>query len=148
MTKDVLVSVTGVHAMDGDNGNVEVITTGNYYFKNGRHYVIYDEIVEGIEGNIRSTIKIGDRAVDVIKTGNAKSHIVFELEKKNISCYATPFGQIMIGVNTNNIEIQEEEDIIQVNVDYTLDINYERASHCRLTMNIQSKSKAEFHLGS
>lgn len=57
MTKDVLVSVRGAHIADGETNNLEVITAGSYYFKNGKHYIIYDEILEGEEGSIRNTIK-------------------------------------------------------------------------------------------
>lgn len=35
MTKDVLVSVRGAHIADGETDNLEVITAGSYYFKNG-----------------------------------------------------------------------------------------------------------------
>ena len=38
MTKDVLVSVRGAHIADGETNNLEVITAGSYYFKNGKHY--------------------------------------------------------------------------------------------------------------
>lgn len=55
MTKDVLVSVRGAHIADGETNNLEVITAGSYYFKNGKHYIIYDEILEGEEGSIRNT---------------------------------------------------------------------------------------------
>lgn len=148
MTKEVLVSISGAHSIDGDTGDVEVITAGNYYYKNGRHYVVYDETVDGVDGPIRNTIKIGQGTVDVIKSGGARSHMVFEAEKKNISCYVTPFGQMMVGVNTNSISVDETENELLVNVDYTLDVNYEQMSRCRLTMDIQSKATAEFHLGS
>ena len=40
MTKDVLVSVRGAHIADGETNNLEVITAGSYYFKNGKHYII------------------------------------------------------------------------------------------------------------
>ena len=43
MTKDVLVSVRGAHIADGETNNLEVIMAGSYYFKNGKHYIIYDE---------------------------------------------------------------------------------------------------------
>ncbi|MEG1144163.1 MAG: DUF1934 domain-containing protein [Clostridium sp.] len=148
MTKDVLVSITGAHAIDGETGDVEVITAGSYYCKNGYHYVIYDETIEGVEDSIRNTIKIGTKSVDVIKNGGAHSHMVFEKQKKNVSCYATPYGQMMIGINTNDIEVNEEENKLQVRIDYALDINYEEVSKCRLTMKIQSRTKTEFHLGS
>ena len=49
MTKDVLVSVRGAHIADGETNNLEVITAGSYYFKNGKHYIIYDEILEVFE---------------------------------------------------------------------------------------------------
>lgn len=146
MTKDVLVSITGAHVMDGQDGNVEVITAGNYYYKNGRHYVIYDELVEGIDGAVKNTIKIGNGTVDVIKSGGTRSHMVFEQEKKNVSCYVTPFGQMMVGVNTNSINVAETEHKLVVQVDYTLDINYEEMSKCRLIMDVRSKSEADFHL--
>lgn len=150
MTKDVLVSVRGIHTAeaDGENGNVEVITAGTYYYKNNKHYVIYDELVEGYDKSIRSTIRIWDGTVDVIKNGPAKAHMVFEEHKTNVSCYATPFGQMMVGVSTNTIEIEEKQDRIAVAVDYTLDINYEKMSSCRISIDIQSKETADFHLTS
>lgn len=148
MTKDVLVSISGAHTIDGESGDIEVITAGTYYFKNGRHYVIYDESIDGVEGSIRNTIKIGQGSVDVIKSGGARSHMVFEKERTNMSCYATPFGQMTVGVCTNSILVDETEDKLRVDVKYTLDVNYEQMSHCRLTMDVQSKATAEFHLGS
>lgn len=148
MTKDVLVSIVGAHLIEGEDNGVEVITSGSYYFKNGRHYVVYDEMIDGVEGTVKNTIKIGKGMVDVIKNGNARSHMVFEQEKKNVSCYVTPFGQMMVGVNTNNIEVDESEDKLFVKVDYTLDINYEQMSHCQLTMEVRSRLSADLHLGS
>ena len=58
MTKDVLVSISGAHMVDGDSDDVSVITAGSYFCKNGKHYVIYDELIDGVEGAIRNTIKI------------------------------------------------------------------------------------------
>ena len=34
MTKDVLISISGLHFEDDENETVEVVTPGNYYFKN------------------------------------------------------------------------------------------------------------------
>ena len=46
MTKDVLVKISGLQfAEDQDNGPVEIITTGNYYKKNGKHYILYDALL-------------------------------------------------------------------------------------------------------
>ena len=40
MTKDVLISISGLQFAGGENSEpVEVITSGSYYKKNGRHYI-------------------------------------------------------------------------------------------------------------
>lgn len=142
MTKEVLVSITGAHMINGEMDDVAVITPGNYYLKNGRHFVLYDEVIDGVTGSIRNTLKIGDGTVDIIKNGAVQSHMSFEKEKATMNCYATPFGQIMVGVNTNEISVSETEDRLLVKVDYTLDVNYQEMSRCQLTMDIQSKATA------
>ena len=63
MTKDVLVKISGLQfAEDQDNGPVEIITTGNYYKKNGKHYILYDEVQEGFDGVTKSVIKVRNNA--------------------------------------------------------------------------------------
>ena len=57
MTKDVLVSISGKHIdiMDdpargyevGEDG-IEVVTPANYYCRNGKHYILYDQVLEGM----------------------------------------------------------------------------------------------------
>ena len=49
MTKEVLIRISGLRVMDGDEEDVEVITKGEYYWRNGKHYVFYDEVMEGFE---------------------------------------------------------------------------------------------------
>ena len=64
MTKDVLVSISGMHMdlisgmTDEENEAIEVVTPASYYCKNGKHYVIYDEVMEGVHGTIKNKIKI------------------------------------------------------------------------------------------
>lgn len=67
MTKDVLLSISGLHqdvtgieAQGDEPGSepIEVIVPASYYEKNGKHYVIYDELVEGIPGTIKNKVRI------------------------------------------------------------------------------------------
>ena len=61
MTKDVLVKISGLQFSDDqDNDPVEIITTGSYYKKNGKHYILYDEVQEGFDGVTKSVIKVND----------------------------------------------------------------------------------------
>lgn len=147
MTKDVLVSVTGSHQVDREADDISIITAGTYYFKNGKHYVVYGEHIEGVSEPIRSTIKACADCVEMLKSGEARTHMVFERKKTNRTCYATPYGQMMIGVTTDALEIAESEDRIHIKLDYALEVNYQKASRCHVEIEICSRETAALKLG-
>lgn len=73
MTRDVVISISGAQFSEGDQEDVELITTGDYFLKNGKHYIIYDEIEEDGQDVIRNTIKVLPDSIDIIKKGNVSS---------------------------------------------------------------------------
>ena len=149
MTKDILLTISGLQfaAYDDDPAEpVEVITAGDYYKKNDKHYVIYDEVMEGFEGSTRNTIKIAENCLDITKKGVANVHMVFEKNKKNVTYYYTPFGSLLIGIDAKQVDIAETEENINVKVNYDLEVNYEFLANCNITMNIKSKDAKDFSL--
>lgn len=148
MTKDVLVTISGLQIMSmaEDSEPVEVITAGDYYKKNNKHYVIYDEVTEGFDGTTKNIIKLQEDCVDITKRGITNVHMVFEKNKKNVTCYQTPFGNLMLGIDAKNISIKEDEHDISVNVEYALELNYEHIADCTVKMAIQSKEGSGFHI--
>ena len=54
MTKDVLITIRGVHTLDHEDNDVEMIIRGDYYQKNGKHYILYEEILEGAEERVKN----------------------------------------------------------------------------------------------
>ena len=154
MTKDVLVSISGKHIdimndplegyETGDDA-IEVVTPADYYCRNGKHYIIYDEVLEGMAGTIKNRIKItGTDSVEIVKSGLSSSHMIFEKNRKNLTYYRTPYGQMLVGVNTRNMEVSVEDDRINVQVDYELDVNHEPLADCKIRMDIVSKNSGEF----
>lgn len=148
MTKEVLIRISGLQMMASEDeaDDVEMITTGDYYRKNGKHYIIYDEVMDGFEGHIRNTVKISPDSMDIRKKGIANAHMVFEQDKKNMTRYATPLGDMMVEVSTNRIQVDEQEDSLKVLVEYSLGINYEHISECNITMDVCSMNKATLRL--
>ena len=138
MTKDVLITIRGVHTLDHEDNDVEMIVRGDYYQKNGKHYILYEEILEGVEERVKNVIKISPSSMDIIKKGVTNSRMLFEKNKKNLSCYSTPVGNLVIGIQANHFYVEEQENSIKVNVDYSLDINYEHMSDCRICVDVQS----------
>ena len=141
MEKEVLLALKGLQfAVDEEGAQaLETITPAEYFMRNGSHYVIYDEVMEGFAENTRNVIKFKDSLVEVTKKGLMNVHMVFEEKKKNMTSYVTPFGNILIGIDTADVKIKEEEDNISVNVEYTLEANYEHLADCKIEMNIRPR---------
>lgn len=148
MTKDVLISVKGLQ-MIGDEDQpepIEVVTVGEYFFRNGHHYVKYDEVTEGFEESTVNYIKAGDKSMEVRKKGLTNVHMVFEEQKKNVTYYQTPFGCIQMGISGARVNCRETENLIDIHVDYALEMNEEHVADCFIEVNIRPRNSQDFHL--
>ena len=148
MTKDVLVKISGLQFGEEieDDEPVEIITTGNYYKKNGKHYILYDEVQEGFDGVTKNVIKLNDDFMDVTKRGATNVHMMFEKNKKNLSYYSTPYGNLLVGINATDVKVSETENNIDIKVDYKLEVNYEHLAECTITMSVMSKDVRDFRI--
>ncbi len=146
MTKDVLVSISGMHTQllpeltDEENESIETITPALYYNKNEKHYILYSEVLEGETRETKNKIKISkDGSVEVIKSGVSNTHMIFKQNEKNLTYYQTPFGQLLVGVNTKKLDVKEEEEKIEVNIEYELEVNHEPMAECEIKLGVYSK---------
>lgn len=148
MTREVLLTLQGLQfdQREVDADKIEMVTVGDYYKKNGKHYVVYEEVTEGFEQPTKNRMKISENMLELSRNGLINMHMVFQENKKNLTNYNTPFGQILIGIDTKKIQIKEQEDNIVVDVDYSLDINYEFLSDCHIKIKICSKENSSFSL--
>lgn len=152
MTKDVLLTISGLHFStfpgeeddeSEENEPIEVITPATYYLKNNKHYVVYDEVLEGLPGVTKNKIRIaGDNLLEIKKNGHTNTQMVFEKDKINMTQYETPYGELLIGIFTKNMMVDVTEKNIDVHVDYELDINSEKVADCNIRMNIRANAPA------
>jgi len=142
MTDDVLVTISGNRRMGAENENVELVIPGSYSLRDGMHTVRYEEPAEGFDASTENVISIGGGCMQIEKHGLANVRMEFlNSTARTVSCYSTPFGDLMIGIMTNDIEIRESRDQIMVVVDYSMDIGDERMSDCRMKVLISSRGK-------
>lgn len=148
MTREVLLTLQGLQfdQREEDADKIETVTVGDYYKKNGKHYVIYEEITEGFSQPTKNRLKFSEDMLELSRNGLVNMHMVFQENKKNLTNYNTPFGQILIGIDTKKIRINEQKDNIVVDVDYSLDVNYEFLSDCHIKISICSKENSSFSL--
>ncbi len=148
MTKEVLLSLQGLQfdVVSSDKDKIETITPAEYYKRNGSHYVIFDEAMEGFGETTKNVIKFKENSLDLTKKGLVNVHMVFEENKKNMTNYATPYGNILIGIDARSIKLEEAEERIEVDVDYALEVNYEHFADCKIKMDIRAKNGEGFSL--
>jgi uncharacterized beta-barrel protein YwiB (DUF1934 family) len=143
MTKDVLLTISGIQYDPGQKANqnvepVEVITPAKYYFKNNRHYVLYDEFQED-KSMSKNTLIFKDDYMSVMKRGDINTHIIVESGKSNVTYYSTVAGMLHITMNGESVQISETEEEIFANAFYGLEVNYEHIADCEIRINIKSR---------
>ncbi len=149
MTKDVLIKISGLqisaNEVENEDEPIETISAGNYFFKNGKHYLLFEEVSEGISAVTKTQIKVrGEESLEVLKRGITNTHMIFDTKKKNRSYYETPYGQLNLGIFTKKIKIEEEENNINIKVEYVLDVNYEPLAECTIRINVKPRGAKNF----
>lgn len=144
MTKDVLLSISGLQFDESaEEVNLETITAAEYYKRDNSHYLVYDEAMEGFDTSTRNLIKFQGNLLELTKKGLINVHMIFEENRKNMTRYSTPYGDIMVGIEAEKITLQEEESRIHLQVNYALEVNYEHLADCKISMNICPREDGE-----
>lgn len=137
MTEKVLVSINGLQFEDNDSDAIEVIHVGKYSELNGKCYIKYDELVEGESNITKNLIKFSEGNVEVTRKGPFGAHMSFVENQKTMTYYNTPYGSLFLGIFSRSIDIIRQENVIKVLIDYSLEVNYENVSDCKVTIQIK-----------
>ena len=148
MNKDVLIHVRGLQLMETDDEQepIEIVVPGQYYFRNGSHYLRYEEMLDDSAQTTVNYIKMSSEGVEIRKQGQVNVHMVFEQGKKNMTYYSTPYGTIEMGIAATNLFLEEKDGGLNMKVDYALDMNQEHVADCCLAIQAQPKDCKKFTL--
>lgn len=141
MNREVELVLSGLHDAEGtsDKDVVETAQTAQYFKRNDSHYLLYEEDMEGFDGICKSRIKFRDNLLELTRQGAVEMHMIFEENKRHMIPYNTPYGQLMLGIETSRVLVEEQEDQIHVTVEYTLDHEGEPLSESCLKIHIREK---------
>ena len=139
MTEEVLVTIKGMQMMPEDQDEVEIVTSGKYLKKGNKHYITYEEVVEGMEGTIQNLIKLDENGMEVTKKGLTNVHMVFEKDKIHMTPYETPYGELLLGIYTKDLKVEESDDRINIRINYELDINGDKVADSEIKMCVKAK---------
>lgn len=148
MTDEILVSVKGFHTqgIGEEEDEIEVLSAGKYYLKNGKHYILFDE-TDAEDGSItKNRIILEDGRMVLQKRGILNTRLVFEKNSKSQNDYHTPAGRMIAGIEVTKLDIRQMEELLEVCVEYALEFNYEKVADCRIQIKVMPKDSALFQL--
>lgn len=139
LEQKVLLELSGLPSDgNGQAEGIELMCPGEYHFVNGKHYISYEETTDekGQKPDTRCLLKISKKNVELVKRGDVTTHMFFEPGSPNLTVYNTPFGQFDIETNVTSLRVLEEPHLLLVEMVYTLNMNYDFAQECHLTIKV------------
>ena len=146
MERNIYISIRGVHSMglNPEREDVEVVTPGKYYERNGKQYLTYEDMREDGK-RARATVKVDGRCVLITQPTPYGANLCFEEGKRTNLIYNTPFGIIEMGVTTNSLVMDLNEHSWKIHVNYTLDLDGQDAGRHDVHILAQER-KGESHI--
>lgn len=144
MTEEVIVGIKGLqNTAEEEAEPIELISYGTYRYEDGKHMVQYEEVDEEDQEITYVTVIANGEHVEILKQGMSNVQMLFEKDQKTTSCYQTPYGELMVGIDTTSIHLEQEPDCICVNLKYALDMNYNHIADCDIEITISSKNNGK-----
>ncbi len=140
MTKEVELIIKGYQKYDTHEDNdLETRVAGEYYFRNGCHYILYEEQAEGFSQSTKSMLKLREGCLEMTRKGLVNTAMVFDRDKETVSHYKTPFGEFLLGIRTKSLRLLESEDAIHAEVAYALETDGRHMAECKISIQIRSR---------
>lgn len=139
MTKEVEIIINGVSLEEADaaDNSVETRNKAEYFARNGFHYVTYEDQMEGVDTSIKNWIKFREDYFELRKSGALSSQLTFQEGKIYMTNYKTPYGNMIMGVNTHKLDFHETEDKIVVEIRYDLEADEQLVAKMQLQIEIR-----------
>ena len=139
MNRKVKLFLSGLHSATGEEtAKLETLYDAEYYKRNDSHYLFYEEQQEGDEEKTKVRIKLKDSCMELTRQGATKTLMVFEKNRKHMTRYVTPYGEMMLGIDTKDICVEESEHAIKVTIAYLLEADGQYLSDCRIELRIEA----------
>jgi len=137
--KKVLISIKGLPVFSSDeNDAFELMTDGEYQQKDGISTFSYIEsTLTGQEGLLTTFDVEKDRVV--LKRGDGLGgDMIFSESQKHHFLYDTPFGSVMLGIDTHSITKNMSDDGGNLEIRYDIEVDNVSVSRNLFKINIRS----------
>ena len=103
---------------DDDDNKIEFVTPAELTVKNNKYYITFEDLGDEEEAPAKSTLKIDTDKVTLLRYGVTSSQMIFEQGKKHTGNYQTPYGNVSLGVFSDMLTIDINENGGNLDVSY------------------------------
>ena len=128
MDKSVTVVLKSRQSNGDETQDMEVMTDGEFYVRGEKKYLIFEEILEESMPPVKTMLKLLPEKAVLTRKGPVEYQMEFERGKKNITYYNTPMGNLVLEIDTEEIDVVQEEHSLQVNIHYLLESRFHAAA--------------------
>lgn len=136
--KDVVITIVSRQNFEGcEPDQVDLITTGRLYGRNGKFYISYEESeLTGMEGS-RTTLKIEPKQITMTRTGTYPSQMRFAEHERQVGLYQTELGEVAVSTHTSQLTSSIDENGGALAIDYTVEIDASLAGAHRFELSVR-----------
>ena len=139
MDKSVTVVLKSRQSNGDETQDMEVMTDGEFYVRGEKKYLIFEEILEESMPPVKTMLKLLPEKAVLTRKGPVEYQMEFECGKKNITYYNTPMGNLVLEIDTEEIDVVQEEHSLQVNIHYLLEMDGEPLSCSSIEICVKEK---------
>ncbi len=131
-----MITVTGIQHIDGDTDKIQLTTEGEWEVTADGYTVRYAETAATGMENTQTVLHITPHKVTLERVGVHAGLLVLEHKKRHMCNYATPVGNIMLGVYTEALQQSLSDTGGRLYLCYTLDVGGRLMSRQELYIQI------------
>lgn len=137
---DAVIKIVGTQNFGTESQDtIELVTDGSYEFHDGRVEIRYSESeLTGLEGT-ETALYISPEEVRMERWGTMTSSTVFREGERNDYLYETPYGKMILGMDTRKIFAHFDETGGNMIIDYVMDMDHALSGRNQFQINVRER---------
>ena len=136
----VMVKVKGIQRdAAGEVNTIKTTAKGRYFFRGGKHYVLYDDCSLNKEKRTSTVLQFNLESLTLLRKGAVESEQRFLPGKEHHTRYRTPYGELELSAKTSKLKVLfDSTNGGAIDVSYDMSINGKFQSQNQLHIEIRN----------
>lgn len=134
-----IVKIVDRHIQDGEEISCELTTSGEFEVTESGCKIVYNETDEELANCVTTLDVEASDKISMTRSGKYNTEMIIEKDRRHSCYYATPYGELLMGIYAKKIENKVTENGGTLDFSYTIDFNNVTASENELSVTVTPK---------